>query len=138
MLKKRIKYTDFNGNPRDEDFYFNLTKAEIARLQYSENGGLAERIKGIARSHDNNEILRLFEEIILMSYGKKSEDGRRFMKGEEISKEFLESPAYDELYFELVGDAEKFADFVNGLIPPDLAKEVERMKASGEIPELTD
>lgn len=136
MLKKRIKYVDYNGEQRDEDFYFNLTKAEIARMQYSKDGNFGDKIRQIARSHDSNELMRVFEQIILMSYGKKSEDGRRFMKGDEISREFLESPAYDELYFELVGDAEKFADFVNSLIPPDLAQKVEQMRANGEIPDL--
>lgn len=136
MLKKTIKYTDFNGTEREEDFYFNLTKSEIARMQFESGGSMSDRIRNIIRAKDTNEIMKIFESIILRAYGKKSEDGRRFMKSEEISREFTESPAFDELYFELISDSDKFAAFVNALIPSDLAAEVKKMQDSDEYRSL--
>lgn len=136
MLKKAIRYTDWNGVEREEDFYFNLTKSEIARMQFEAGGTLADRIRNIIRAKDTTEIMKIFEGIILKAYGKKSDDGRRFMKSEEISREFTESPAFDELYFELISDSNKFADFVNALIPADLASEVKKMQDSDEYREL--
>ena len=140
MLKKTIKYTDWNGLEREEDFYFNLTKSEIARMQFDADGTLADRIRNIIRAKDTKEIMKIFEGIILKAYGKKSDDGRRFIKkdanGNDLAIEFTESPAFDELYFELISDSEKFAAFVNALIPSDLADEVKRLQESGEIKDL--
>ena len=52
MLKRTIKYEDYNGVEREEDFYFNLTKAELTEMELSQKGGLAEMIQGIIKSKD--------------------------------------------------------------------------------------
>lgn len=124
MLKKTIKYTDYNGNAREETFYFNLTKAEIAEMQLSTSGGLDEYITRIIQEQDTKEIAKIFKELICKAYGKKSDDGRRFMKSEEILKEFTETEAFSELYIELAGDADAANAFFNGIIPdvPEEAK----------------
>lgn len=135
MLKKTIKYVDWDGNEREDDFYFNLTKTELVKMQMKGHGAFADKIRAIIKAKDTIELINLFDEIALMAYGEKSPDGRRFMKSEEISKSFTETPAYDALYFELVSDPEKFAAFINMLIPEDLAKQVEEMQKSGQIPD---
>lgn len=117
MLKKTIKYTDYNGTERTEDFYFNFTKAEILELEMSEAGGLAAKIQKIIESKDNRELMKHFKYIIHKAYGEKSDDGRRFIKSEEISTAFEQTEAYEELFLELFSDAEKAAEFVNGIIP---------------------
>ena len=122
MLKKLITYTDLNGVERTEEFYFNLTKPEVIKMQGSVKGGYDVRLKGIAAELSGAAIIEFFEDLIMRSYGEKSEDGRRFMKSEEISKAFMETPAYEVLFEELITDDNAAADFVNAIMPPDVTK----------------
>lgn len=117
MLKKTIKYVDYDGNEREEDFYFNLSKAEIAEMEMSTNGGLDKMINRIIAERDNKRIIELFKDLVLRSYGKKSDDGRRFIKNQELRDDFAQTEAYSELFMELATDADAAAAFVNGIIP---------------------
>ena len=128
MLKLTRTYTDYNGMERTEDFYFNFSKAELTEKHLSTEGGLDVLLKKIVDSQDHEEIVKTFKDIILKSYGKKSEDGKRFMKSEEISREFEECPAYSDLFMELSTDSDAASKFVNGIMPPDWEKEVEKAK----------
>lgn len=123
MLKKSIKYTDYNDVERTEDFYFNLSKAELMEMEMSTAGGLAETITKIVAAQDQPAIIKLFKELILKAYGEKSADGKRFMKSDELSAAFSQTEAYSELFMELSTDSDKAAEFVNNIIPADLAKE---------------
>lgn len=117
MLKKTITYTDYNGVSRTEDFYFNLTKAEITEMELSTAGGLGEMLQRIIDAKDTPSLVKVFKDLLLRAYGVKSSDGRRFMKSEEISREFAETEAYSQLFMELATDAQKASDFVNGIVP---------------------
>lgn len=117
MLKKTITYTDYNGVERTEDFYFNLSRAEITEMQLSVEGGFAEKIRQIINAKNQTEIIKLFKEIIFKSYGEKSDDGRRFIKSEELSNAFSQTEAYDKLFMELATNDEMGAEFINGIIP---------------------
>lgn len=116
MLKKTITFIDYAGNERTEDHYFNLNKSEATKMELSTTGGLTQMIENIIAAQDNPAIIKIFEDLILKSYGKRSPDGRRFMKSEEISRDFMETEAYDKLFMELITDPEKAAAFVNGVI----------------------
>lgn len=122
MLKKTVTYVDFNGVERTEDFYFNLTKAEVTEMELSVNGGLSKMIEEIVKSNDNMRIVNLFKEMVLKAYGEKSEDGRRFIKSEELSKAFSQTEAYSEIFMELALNEGKAADFINGILPANLDK----------------
>lgn len=124
MLKKTITYEDFNGVERKEDFYFNLSKAEIMEMQFGTVGGLDVMLKKIIDAKDVKSIMDTFKMLILKAYGIKSDDGRRFIKSEEIAKEFEQTEAYSILYMELASDDNAAAEFVNGIIPKDVATEV--------------
>lgn len=117
MLKKTITYTDYNGAERTEDFFFNLTKAEIMEMEMSTSGGLAEMIKKIVAAQDAPAIIKVFKDLVLKAYGEKSPDGKRFIKSEEIATAFSQTEAYSQLFMELATDANAAADFVNGIIP---------------------
>ena len=117
MLKKTIPYVDYNGNKREEDFYFNLTETELAEMQKEVTGGLTTMLQAIIEAQDIPTIAKLFKQIVLKSYGKKSPDGRQFIKSEELSREFSQTEAYNILYMELSQDAEKASDFITGIIP---------------------
>lgn len=128
MFKKTINYEDFNGQPIKEDFYFNLTKAEIMEMQLEKTGGLTEYIQRIVDSKDVPQLVKLFKELILKSYGVKSDDGKRFIKTKEVVEAFTQTNAYSEFYMELATNADVASAFVNGIIPADLAEEVKKQE----------
>ena len=117
MYKKTIKYTDYNGNDREEDFWFNISKAELATMELSIDGGMENYLKEIIAKKNGAEIMRVFTDIIRKSYGVKSLDGKRFQKSPELSDEFMQTEAYSELFMELVTDAKAASEFVNGIMP---------------------
>ena len=123
MLKKTITYTDYNQVERTEDFYFNLTKAEVMEMEMSTSGGMAEMIQRIIAAQDSPAIIKIFKELVLKAYGEKSPDGKRFIKSDEISTAFAQTEAYSNLFMELATDADAAAKFVNGIIPADVAQQ---------------
>lgn len=124
MLKKTITYNDYNGTERTEDFYFNLSKAEIMEMEMGTTGGLAEMIQRIVAAQDVPAIIKIFKDLVLKAYGVKSADGKRFIKSEELSTEFSQTEAYSILFMELATDADAAAKFINGIVPADVAKGV--------------
>ena len=123
MLKKTITYTDYNNVERTEDFYFNLTKAEVMEMEMSTSGGMAEMIQRIIAAQDSPAIIKIFKELVLKAYGQKSPDGKRFIKSDEISTAFAQTEAYSNLFMELATDSDAAAKFVNGIIPADVAQQ---------------
>lgn len=117
MLKQTITYTDYNGAERTEDFYFNLSKAEVMEMELSTSGGLAEMITKIVNAQDAPAIIKIFKEVILKAYGEKSPDGKHFIKSEEIATAFSQTEAYSKLFMELATDADKASAFINGIMP---------------------
>lgn len=118
MFKKTIEFQDYNGTPRKEDFYFNLTKAEVMEMELGTVGGLAERINKIVATQDAPSIINIFKELILKAYGEKSADGRRFeKKNGELAAAFAETEAYSALFMELATDDKAAAEFINGITP---------------------
>lgn len=127
MLKKTIKYTDFNGDEVSEDHFFHLSKAELVELEMSEKGGLSEVLQRIIDAEDGKRIIAEFKKIVLGAYGQRSEDGRRFVKNQTLRDEFESSEAYSTLFMELVTDAGKAAEFVNGIVPQGLADDAAKI-----------
>lgn len=128
MLKRSIEFEDYDGNKRKEDHYFNLNKAEVIKwLTTSGDYTLDKVLERLSTERNGKKIMEIFEDLIHLSYGKKSLDGRKFEKTEEIWNDFYQTEAYSVLFTELVTDARKAADFVNKIIPKDLADEVEKI-----------
>lgn len=134
MLKKTITYEDFNGETTSEDLFFHLSKAELVELEMSHEGGLSASLQKIVDSKDGKAIIAEFKNIILSSYGKKSEDGRRFIKNQTLREEFESSEAYSTLFMELVTDTDAAVEFINGVIPKGMVEEAERVS---QAPTLT-
>lgn len=122
MLKKTITYSDYNGVERTEDFWFNLTNAEIMEMELGVSGGFTEMINKIIAAKDAPAILAVFKDLILKAYGEKSDDGKRFVKSKELSESFAQTEAYSILFMELATDAEAGAEFVNWIVPAEAAK----------------
>ena len=127
MLKKTITYTDYNDVERTEDFYFNLNKAEIMEMELSVSGGLTTMIKRVVAAQEAPEIIKVFKDLILKSYGVKSDDGKRFIKNEKIRDEFSQTEAYSIVFMELATDPAAAAKFIEGIIPKDAAEELAKM-----------
>ena len=124
MYKITETYVDFNGNERNEDFYFNLTKAEVLDMEMSVSGGLAESINRLVQTQDQPAILAIFKDLVKKAYGVKSPDGRRFIKNQEVLDDFIQTEAFSNIYVRLATNADEAAKFVNGIIPADMSKQV--------------
>ena len=120
MLKKTITYVDFSGTERTEDFYFNLSKAEVIEMEMGVVGGLAEMLKRIVAAQDTKTIFETFKEILLKAYGERSPDGKRFIKSPELSEQFTQTEAYSVLLMELLTDPTYAAVFTEGILPKKL------------------
>lgn len=122
MYNKKIAYDDFDGNHRVEEFMFNITEAELTMWQLSVDGGMQEKLRKIVEKKDAPAVMNNLREIILKAYGEKSPDGRRFMKSKEISENFEATNAFSKLFMELCTDSDAAAEFVNRIMPPELAE----------------
>lgn len=131
MLKKTMTTVDFGGTERTEDYYFNLTKAEIMEMQLCTDGGFVETVKKIVEAKNQLELTRLFKKIICASYGVLSPDGRKFVKNQQVLDDFMATQAYSDLYIELLsGDGKAAEDFVNGILPKDPTNEAAKAPVS--------
>ena len=124
MVVKKIKYTDFNGVEREEEFMFNLTEAEITEMELTTDGGLSESIKKIISAQNTPQIIETFKMLLLKSYGEKSADGRRFIKSEELTEAFTQTNAYSQFFMELATDDKAAIAFINGIIPDSMRERV--------------
>ena len=124
MFKKTITYTDYNDVERTEDYFFNLNKAEVMQMEMSTTGGMAEMIQRIVAAQDTPAIIDIFKKLLLQSYGVKSPDGKQFIKNDQLRAEFEYTEAFSQMFMELATDADKAAEFVNGIMPKDLQKAI--------------
>lgn len=124
MIVKTIKFKDYDGNEREEEFRFHLSRGELIDMQMSEYGGLDKLLQKIIDTKDQVKLWEYFKTIILNSYGEKSPDGRNFIKkdanGRKLVDNFITTEAYSELMMELIQNADNAAAFVNGIIPEGL------------------
>lgn len=133
MISKTITYIDYFGNERTDTFYFNLSKAELVKLELSTNingnEGFAQSAQRIIDSNDRENLIKLFDKLIIESYGERSQDGKRFVKtdehGNKLGEAFSETEAYSELFMELCSNSDEAANFIKGIIPSDLEKKYE-------------
>lgn len=133
MLKKNIPYEDYNGEMRSEDFYFNLTKFEISRMEITTPGGVAHLIEKMTQTRDYKGLMTYVEDLVKMSYGVKSDDGKTFVKSEELTNAFLATEAYSELMMELLSGEDKLAAFIEGILPQKLVEQIKLEQAKAEL-----
>lgn len=137
MIKKTITFTDFDGVEKTKTFYFNLTQAEMSRMAIEEGWYLSDKVLEIARSKDVPRIVNILEDIVLRAYGERTADGGFLKKrpdGTRLADIFVTSMAYNEMYCEFIKEPEKFVEFVNSLVPADMNKQIEEMKAAHQLP----
>ena len=130
MYNKTVTYKDYKGNTRTEDFYFNLNKAELVELELSTKGGLTVMMDRIIAAQDNATLFKIFKDLVSKSYGVLSDDGRKFVKNQEVLDDFMQTEAYSIIFSELATNAEAAAEFFNNVIPQNLAKELTEEEAN--------
>ena len=130
MFTKTVTYEDYKGNTRTEDFYFNLNKAELVELELSTKGGLTVMMDRIIATQDNPTLFKIFKDLVAKSYGILSDDGRKFIKNQEVLDDFMQTEAYSIIFSELATNAEAAAEFFNNVIPQNLAKELSEEEAN--------
>lgn len=137
MYKCALTYEDFDGNSITEDFYFNLTKAEIIELEAEWEGGLQGTLDRLTKANDVKALVEMFKGLIAKTYGQRSEDGKRFRKTPDILGDFMDTNAYSEMFIKLATDSDFAAEFVNGIMPRDLMAEAKKqglLDADGKVP----
>lgn len=125
MLKKTITFEDLDGNKVTEDFYFNLSKSELIKMEAAVEGGISKQLTDVVASDDKGKILALFEDIVLKTYGVRGDDNKTFVKSPEISRQFSQTDAYDVLFMELLSNEKAAAEFIRALMPADLMAQVQ-------------
>lgn len=130
MHKETITYTDYDGNERTENFYFNLNQAELTEMDLSTSGGMKKMLERIISEQDSRKIVEIFKEIICKSYGVKSPDGRRFIKSQEVLDDFVQTEAYNQLFMKLATDAQVAAQFMNDIIPQEVSEAAKQIAIS--------
>ena len=137
MYKRTITYTDYFDVERTEDVYFNLSETELTKLQLSKQNGYVAMLQSLIDAKNGPAIMEVFDEIIRMAYGEKSEDGRRFVKSEELTEAFTQTPIYDQLYMELCTNADSAAEFVKNIIPAKYRDQVDSAELNAKVKEFT-
>lgn len=125
MLKREIKYEDFDGNEVSEIFYFNISKPELIELEVEHEQGFGKLLEKIIETQDKKELVKRFKELVLLAYGQKSEDGKRFVKSDQIREEFSQTAAYQSLFMELTTNDSAAAVFLKGILPKDIAGDLD-------------
>jgi hypothetical protein len=129
VLKKIITYKDLDGKEVTDEFYFHISKSELVKLQVSAGEGFRDYLMKIVASGDGAKIIEEFENILRLAYGVRSPDGKSFLKPPGAFEAFQGTDAYDQLFMQLVTDAKASAEFVNGVVPSELALEAEKLNA---------
>lgn len=122
MIKKTITYVDYNGVSRTEDYWFNLTTAELMKMELGTDGGFSAMMTRIIQADDVPSMMRVFDNIIRKAYGRKSPDGKRFIKSDVQTEEFCQTEAYTNLFMEFITDTDKAIEFINGIVPAEVSK----------------
>lgn len=125
MLTKKITYEDFDGNKVTEECQFHLTKSELMKMELSEAGGMYATLEKMVKENNTPKLVAYFDNFIKASYGKKSEDGKRFIKTKEATEEFAQGLAYDELIVELLSNPDEAVAFFQGLLPKELSSQID-------------
>lgn len=135
MFSRTFEYTGYDGQPHKDTWWFNLSEAELYKLELSNLGGMNGMMQKLLRESKPGEVVDLFEKLILSAVGERSVDGRKFIKNEEIRQDFYQSKAYSDLFVELVKSGEKLAEFLRGAIPAEVAEALAKAEKEKEAEE---
>lgn len=126
MFKKTVTYRDFNDVERTEEYFFHLSTTEVLKLEKNKDGSLSEQLEKIQRDEDEAAMLDMITKLVLLAYGEKSEDGRRFVKSDKLVEEFTETEAYSQIFLDIMTNENELIDFITGILPKEMSQEVQK------------
>lgn len=132
MLRKEVEYKDFDGNDRKDILWFHLNEVEITEMDLETSGGIVKYMESIIDTKDVNRLITIFKDLLIRSYGERSMDGKHFYKDDKIRNEFVSSAAYPVLYMEMVSDANKAVEFINGIVPSNIREQMAKIENTPE------
>lgn len=132
MLKHEITYEDFNDEKVTETLYFNISKTELMELEVEHPEGMHDWLQRMVKIEDKKKLFAEFKRIILLSYGEKSPDGKRFIKSDEIRNDFEHSAAFEALFVSLIESEDTVAKFITNVLPKDLQEDVKKAASERE------
>ena len=132
MLRKEVEYKDFDGNDRKDILWFHLNEVEITEMDLETSGGLVKYMESIIDTKDVDRLITIFKDLLIRSYGERSMDGKHFYKDDKIRNEFVSSAAYPVLYMEMVSDANKAVEFINGIVPSNIREQMAKIENTPE------
>ena len=150
MYKQTLTYEDFNGDTVTESHHFNLSKREIKDLfietpnfvddflsafdtkpviDKKTNKPVIDPETGevVVELVDRREAAKAIDYIVDLSYGVKTEDGKRFIKSKELLDTFKTTGFYDELMIQLIIDQELATNFFNGIFPKEIQEKAKTL-----------
>lgn len=137
MFSRDFEYTGYDGQPKKDTYWFNLTEAELYEIDLSSIRGFTGEMTKLLKEERTKEIVDAFKSIILGAVGSVSADGRKFIKNEEIKEDFYRSKAYSQLFVELVSSGEKLAEFLRAAIPEEIRQKMEEKEQENVKAEST-
>lgn len=127
MITKTFTYEDFNGEKASQTFTFHMSKSDITKFRLRKDGSdFNETLSHIMKTNNARAILDVFEELVASAVGQKSEDGKKFIKNDEIRSDLFDTPAYDELFMKMLDDPDFAAKFIQSMLPTDMQKEIQQ------------
>ena len=138
MFSREFEYTGYDGQPKKDTYWFNLSEAELYEIELSSIRGFTGEMTKLMKEERTKEIVDAFKGIILSSVSVVSPDGRKFLKSEDIKEDFYRSKAYSQLFVELVSSGEKLAEFLKGAIPEDIRKAMEEKEVEEAATQKTE
>ena len=137
MHSHTITYENFNGETKTKVVNFNLTEAELTKLQkdYLDVGGINKVMDEAIASGDTKQLLDFFELLVHRSYGIKSADGEEFDKSPEIMAHFEFQAYYSNLYMSFFEDEGRVGQaFIRAVMPPELIRKAEaNVRGEGDL-----
>lgn len=140
MLEKKISYEDFNGNKVTETFYFHMSKDDVAEFKYRKDGSdIVDVISRIMSTENVRGVLDILKELARAGVGRKGEiQGRSvFIKDQEAKDLLFYTDAYSELMMELIENPTAASDFIAGMLPKDMAKNMREATKGEELHNLS-
>lgn len=132
MFKKTITFKDLDGNSITEDFYFHMSPAELMEAESTFEGGFSDHLRAIIKTQDGGKVFVAMKDILSKAIGRRSDDGRRFIKNQEIIDDFFQSDAYTELILEWLKNPQDAVDAFNAMLPDNLDQIAEEMERNGK------
>lgn len=126
MLKRTLKFKNYDGEDREFTAYFHISEGELVEwmVRKDTDGGetdIKALLQKVVDSKNGGQLMDAFTDIVKLAYGVKTDSGG-FRKTDQVFQDFRDSGAWHDFLMDLLTDANKSAEFINGILPADILK----------------